>query len=555
TTTGRPIYNNTTAPPPTFQTAIAAQTQATKNNSWWNLLKPYFKEYCNISSIHCFHYFTDNKLKYYEKAIWFLIMIATSVCCTIVYFDLAELYYTQRIQTTVADSVHPIFVVPFPSVGICLRNRIDWTRLHNQAAKRFLPPNVDNETLHTFYRFFESLNDVKFYYFSRFSSLFEPSAKVNLSLIDGINVLEVLKYLTFPCSQVFGTICLWRLKSYNCCELFTLERTELGFCYVFNSAVSSKSKEKAKINPFYPYHNSYSGEGTGLDVEVILNGNKNKPRSRTVNGIYVMIKHPEQWHADVKFINYNTFTKLSLTSQLTETDDRIRHITPVDRGCLFDDEDTHFLYRKIPGLVYWRGNCRTRCHQEYVLKYCKCNLNILFPEDKSDNFTSCKPSDFKCIYEHANIFSRETHLFESKYIDDVDNESMTCSCLNSCKQLLYHAFYSSFPLEGVDASDPIKMVHLDIHFQAAYLLKYRTAMRYTFVELLANFGGIIGLFLGASLLSAIELVYYFTLGLYIRLHKKFALKYRKKSSNSLKRPVKPKMIKISSIEPSGLYKY
>lgn len=171
--------------------------------------------------------------------------MATSVCCLIVYFDLAELYYTQRLQTTVADSVHPVFVVPFPSVGICLRNRIDWPRLQSNAAKRFLPPNVDNQTLHTFYRFFESLADVKFYSLKRFAPLFDPASNVNLSLIDGVNVLEVLKYLTFPCTQVFSTICMWRLKPYNCCELFTLERTEIGFCYVFNSAVSSAAQEKA----------------------------------------------------------------------------------------------------------------------------------------------------------------------------------------------------------------------------------------------------------------------------------------------------------------------
>lgn len=49
-----------------------------------------------------------------------------------------------------------------------------------------------------------------------------------------------------------------------------------------------------------------------------------------------MIKQPEQWYSGVKFINYNTFTKLAITAQLTETDNRIRHITPVARGCIFD---------------------------------------------------------------------------------------------------------------------------------------------------------------------------------------------------------------------------
>ncbi|TMW53312.1 hypothetical protein DOY81_001612 [Sarcophaga bullata] len=486
----------------------------TETKSLWNLLYPYCKEYCRISSIHCFSYFANDKLKYYEKLIWLLIIVTTSVCCIIVYFDLAELYYTQRLQTTVADSVYPVFTVPFPSVAICLRNRIDWPRLHSSAAQRFLPPDADNETLHTFYRFFESLADIKFYSLHRLAPLFKGPTKVNLSLIAGVDVLAVMKYLLFPCSEVFNSFCNWRFKSYNCCELFTVERTEMGFCYVFNSGISEKAQEKAKNDPFYPYHNSYAGESSGLELEVLLNENKMKPGTKMINGLYIMIKQSEQWHSDVKFINYNTFAKLALTAQLTETDNRIRLITPVARGCIFDDESSHPLYNKIPGLVYWRGNCRTRCHQD-----------------------------------------RETHIFESKYIDDVGNDSMTCNCLNSCNQLIYHAFYSSFPLEGINHLDPIKMVHLDIHFQTAYILKYRTAMRYTFVELLANFGGIIGLFLGASLLSATELFYHFTIGLYFRLHKQLEERYRKKSTNSSKRYGKPKIVKISSIEPNEVFKY
>ena len=171
--------------------------------------------------------------------------MTTSVCCVIVYFDLAELYYTQRLQTTVADSVYPVFTVPFPSVAICLRNRIDWPRLHSSAAQRFLPPDADNETMHTFYRFFESLADIKFYSLHRLGHLFNGATKVNLSLIAGVDVLAVMEYLLFPCSEVFNSFCNWRFKSYNCCELFHVERTEMGFCYVFNSGISEKAKEKA----------------------------------------------------------------------------------------------------------------------------------------------------------------------------------------------------------------------------------------------------------------------------------------------------------------------
>lgn len=58
-----------------------------------------------------------------------------------------------------------------------------------------------------------------------------------------------------------------------------------------------------------------------------------------------MIKQPEQWHADVKFINYNTFTKLAITPQLTETDNRIRLVTPIARGCLFDVCTLCYLFK------------------------------------------------------------------------------------------------------------------------------------------------------------------------------------------------------------------
>lgn len=65
-TAGKPIYpvapkQSTRQPPP------AEVAATTRNNSLWSLLKPYFKEYCSNTSIHCFRYFADNKLKYYEK--------------------------------------------------------------------------------------------------------------------------------------------------------------------------------------------------------------------------------------------------------------------------------------------------------------------------------------------------------------------------------------------------------------------------------------------------------------------------------------------------------
>lgn len=57
----------------------------------------------------------------------------------------------------------------------------------------------------------------------------------------------------------------------------------------------------------------------------------------------------------------------------------------------------------------------------------------------------------------------------------------------------------------------------------AILLYSSVTLNFYFI-ISASFGGIIGLFLGASLLSAFELAYYFSIGLYLYIHGKRKLR-------------------------------
>lgn len=50
---------------------------------------------------------------------------------------------------------------------------------------------------------------------------------------------------------------------------------------------------------------------------------------------------------------------------------------------------------------------------------------------------------------------------------------------------------------------------IDFHFQSANLVKYRTDVTFSWLELMVSFGGIAGLFLGCSILSGVEILYYF----------------------------------------------
>jgi Amiloride-sensitive sodium channel len=65
---------------------------------------------------------------------------------------------------------------------------------------------------------------------------------------------------------------------------------------------------------------------------------------------------------------------------------------------------------------------------------------------------------------------------------------------------------------------------IDFHFQSANIVKYRTDVTFGWLDLMVSFGGIAGLFLGCSILSGVEIVY-FLLIFVITIVKKFASKF------------------------------
>lgn len=62
---------------------------------------------------------------------------------------------------------------------------------------------------------------------------------------------------------------------------------------------------------------------------------------------------------------------------------------------------------------------------------------------------------------------------------------------------------------------------LDFHYQSANIVKYRTDVTFGWLDLMVSFGGIAGLFLGCSILSGVEIVYYLII-IFIMLAKKLA---------------------------------
>ncbi|XP_039493847.1 pickpocket protein 19 isoform X2 [Drosophila santomea] len=521
-TVRRPLYRDYGGKSGLIQTQQDAR-KGRRLGKLWHFMLPYLKDYAAESSVHGIRYLADPKMRnlWHLRVIWLLILVATSIGAIVVYVDLNELYQTVRIQTTIRNTMLPIFRIPFPSIGFCPRNRLNWRALENEAVHHFLGANVSAAQKDVFVKFFTAAGDPHLSRLNEMSNFFMNKTLTDeLHMLDHLDLREVYKFIQFKCQDLFH-ICRWRGNEVNCCEVIEYQFTEAGLCFVFNTEISPASRLKAKEDKYYPLRTPHYGEGTGLDVFIRLNRSYIRPGKR---GINVMIKQPQQWSDVVRHVPHEAHTRISITPRFTVTDERTRSVTPEVRRCIFGDEVDNPQYKNFPDFQYWVGNCRSRCHQEHVINLCKCSPSIFFPVSDKDNFTTCKASDFKCLYENRITFSIERHPEEDDFVRNPFKESMICDCFTSCTQLVFDRVYTTTTLDNNEANTEAGTMRLDIFFQSGWFIQYQTIMRFTFVELLASFGGIIGLFLGASLLSAFELAYYFSIGLYLYIHGKRKLK-------------------------------
>lgn len=158
--------------------------------------------------------------------------------------DLTELYNSARVHTTIEDSMQPIFFVPFPSVGLCPRSRINWPRLLKETPEEFLGSDASAEKKELFRSFFAAASGVHLRDMHTLGSFFENSSIAGqIRQLDGLDVVKVLEAMNLNCNDFFKS-CTWRGKQHNCCEIFELQRTEYGFCWVFNSAVSAEMQQR-----------------------------------------------------------------------------------------------------------------------------------------------------------------------------------------------------------------------------------------------------------------------------------------------------------------------
>ncbi|XP_031353663.1 pickpocket protein 28-like [Photinus pyralis] len=181
--------------------------------------------------------------------------------------------------------------------------------------------------------------------------------------------------------------------------------------------------------------------------------------------------------------------------------------SPNERKCYLAGERNLTSFR-----LYTQQNCLTECLANYTFNKCRC-IPFHYPLLFSDS-TLCGPRNKYCVKQSKIDYFKIEAGMES---------SQQCDCLPLCASLSYDvetshtdwnwkiAMSITPSQESADLAQNAHFSKLNVFYKDLQFLSCKRNAGFGVVDLLSNMGGFLGLFIGFSVTSAIEILYFCSL--------------------------------------------
>ncbi|KAL1502784.1 hypothetical protein ABEB36_007881 [Hypothenemus hampei] len=323
--------------------------------------------------------------------------------------------------------------------------------------------------------------------------------------------------------------CRWRNQYFDCRELFDIILTDDGACFSFNllspkriykdnnyffDRINSEGSSNWSLNRgysqdigrgTYPRNVSFSGATNGLDVDLYVNNDFNDPFCRpfwTLQGFKVILHTPSSVPRLSQEHLYLPISKLligAIKPIVINTSEKVKNFSPEKRNCYFENESPLKYFRN-----YTQNNCELDCLARYTLYWCDC-VAFYMP---MDNITAiCGSVDQGCMQEAEEKMLKNELIIKQNHTDN--EKPPQCPCLPCCSDLNYEVETSSIKY---DTEEPGNRSHskLVIYFKGNHFMASNRPELYGITDFIGNFGGLLGLFTGFSILSFMEIIYFLT---------------------------------------------
>uniref|UniRef100_A0A6P7F4N0 Sodium channel protein Nach-like n=1 Tax=Diabrotica virgifera virgifera TaxID=50390 RepID=A0A6P7F4N0_DIAVI len=457
------------------------------------------KQFCLNTALHGYRFIILPKRIFLEKFFWTIICLLALITA-LALLCVAYLSFQEKPTVTVTDTSHyPIWHYHFPAVTICDYNKISRKKAMAFANEIAKEQNLDAEDLAQqlkilFYLFeYRMGQNVPKQNFTKLQAILDRA---------NISIKSALQSVSTNCDDMLMK-CLWKSDEKRCDSIFETIITTYGYCCSFNYHALKNhtfSGIMAYKIPKNPRRVSACGYQTGL--EVLLN---NKPDDFFATlipsfGLKILIHNPytfPDWNIQNMLIHLKTVNFIGLTPTITMCTENVKHIEVERRQCWFSYE-RHLIYFQ----KYNYRNCMIECRMNLTIEMCQCVPVYFIP--RHDLIRSSIPG-----YNFSN----------HQIVQESASQKGRCNCLPDCHFIIYSA-ESSFGILSREFSmnhhNLYGGVHLKNHsvvrvfFNDLVGVKNRTDVKFNWHSLLAFYGGLLGLFMGFSFISGIEIIYFFT---------------------------------------------
>ncbi|XP_045764971.1 sodium channel protein Nach-like isoform X1 [Maniola jurtina] len=430
-------------------------------------------EFFNNSTLHGVRYIAEKERPFCEKFMWFSFVAIGAVATCIIIVSLWEKFQTNPTITGLDTDFHN-WDVPFPAVTLCDQNPVDEELLQEYIAKIWEsdPPSKAPDML----RWLATLSYESIA--SRTSEFVSDHDLIENDLTEPfLQPKDAVFSIVRHCETLFYD-CEWKGDPEECCALLVPVFTEMGFCYAFNSRHAERS---------WPWQAQ-----TDLFTEAFIHETDakwsfmfNSFRNDTTIDVYI---HSTEEMAGLEQNSQHSWDsrveKVSFSVKHTYTTEDARQLSIRQRRCIFADEKSLETSN-----IYTYTACMRQCRMQRCRSLCKC-VPHFYPLIKG--YKHCTVKELECIAKHVAAITDVTR----------------CACELGCS----HTVHEVEKLTDIDTNKgPSQTNSLETEFVSWPMVRYKREVLFGWVDLLVSFGGIAGLFLGFSLLSGVELIYYFTL--------------------------------------------
>ncbi|XP_035900497.1 pickpocket protein 28-like [Anopheles stephensi] len=513
-----------------------------------------FRDYCANSSIHGFKYFVGANRTRAEKIWWATMCILSIYGCGSLIQTVFDKWRRDPVVVTFAEKPTPIYDIPFPAVTICPITKVKSSVLNFTAVYKSVVDGSGNITEEEYDRFLAMIQVCDFSF-----NQFLPNQHFD------DNLVHVLQDMALSFDDLFLR-CIWRNKYTSCENLFAKTLTERGICYTFNGLSEDVILRKEEFHRDFDHlsekksSKNWSMEqgykpNLGLDVyprRVVSAGSS--------AGLIVLLKSDLQ---DMDYLCGNSFQGFQaqihtpnqipqISSQsirvpmnqaltvridpfLITTSKNVKSYSAQKRRCYYPQERYLRFFR-----IYTKRNCELECLANFTLHMCGC-VQYSMPRP---------PSVHICGIERLECCEQAESILQEQGLGSVDNSSrmllQSCYCLPACIFLEYKTEMSQAHFDWQRLTNTIhlferemnhsEMSSISIYYKEAQFISIKRNQLFGLNDFIANCGGILGLFMGVSLLSIVEILYYFTMKPLIN---HFMTKYRKNHKIAAVEPYVP----------------